>query len=305
MPVINVEGLTKRYGDHTAVDGISFSVEQGEIFGILGPNGAGKTTTVECVEGLRRPDEGTVRVLGMDPATDRRVRNVLGAQLQESRMPDAVRVGEAVRLYRSFYPAGADPDRLLDDLGLGGKRDAKYEDLSGGQQQRLSIALALVGNPRIAILDELTTGLDPQSRRDTWGLIEQIRNAGVTIVLVTHFMEEAEHLCDRIAIVDGGRIVAEDTPDGLVRRVSVKQRMRFTTQGWFDRAVLHGLPEVTDVRAEGEHTVVTGTGNLLHAVTKQLLEHDVVVTSTQMDSASLDDAFLALTGKSFEGEKQS
>lgn len=217
MAVIEVRDIHKRYGDTVAVDGVSFDVDAGEIFGVLGRNGAGKTTTVEIIEGLRAPDTGRVRVLGLDPTRDRRaLRAVLGVQLQEGTLPDKATAGEMVRLYRSFYADGADPDRLLGELGLDDKRDTVVDELSGGQLQRLSIALALVGKPRVAVLDELTTGLDPRARRDTWELIEQVRRAGVTILLVTHFMDEAQRLCDRIAVFDRGRIAALDTPDGLV-----------------------------------------------------------------------------------------
>ncbi|MCR3722727.1 MULTISPECIES: ABC transporter ATP-binding protein [Prauserella salsuginis group] len=219
MAVIEVRDIHKRYGETIAVDGVDFDVEQGEIFGVLGRNGAGKTTTVEIIEGLRTPDTGTVRVLGLDPVRDRRaVRTVLGVQLQEGTLPDKATAGELVRLYRSFYADGADPERLLGELGIDDKRDTFVDELSGGQLQRLSIALALVGRPRVAVLDELTSGLDPRARRDTWDLIEQVRAAGVTILLVTHFMDEAQRLCDRIAVFDRGRIAALDTPDGLVAR---------------------------------------------------------------------------------------
>lgn len=219
MAVIEVRDISKRYGETIAVDGVDFDVESGEILGMLGRNGAGKTTTVEIIEGLRKPDSGTVRVLGLDPVRDRKaVRAVLGVQLQEGTLPDKATAGELVRLYRSFYADGADPERLLGELGLADKRDTFVDELSGGQLQRLSIALALVGKPRVAVLDELTTGLDPRARRDTWELIEQVRAAGVTILLVTHFMDEAQRLCDRIAVFDRGRIVALDTPAGLVAR---------------------------------------------------------------------------------------
>lgn len=186
MPVIEVDRLQKRYRHHTAVHDVSFAVEEGEIFGVLGPNGAGKTTTVECIEGLRSPDGGRISVLGLDPRRDRAaLRDVLGIQLQSGELPERLRVAEAVHLYASFYPDPADPDELIDRWGLTDKRHAAFGKLSGGQKQRLSIILALVGRPRVAILDELTTGLDPQARRDTWGAIEQIRDAGVTVVLVT------------------------------------------------------------------------------------------------------------------------
>ncbi|MEU9508828.1 ABC transporter ATP-binding protein [Micromonospora sp. NPDC048170] len=222
MPVIEVRNLRKQYADQVAVADVSLSVDEGEIFGLVGPNGAGKTTTVECVEGLRAPDSGTVRVLGLDPRRDRAaVRQKLGIQLQESQLPDRIKVWEALDLYSSFYPHPADWRALMDELGLTPKRDTVFAKLSGGQKQRLSIALALVGNPRVAILDELTTGLDPQARRDTWELVRQVRDRGVTVVLVTHFMDEAERLCDRLAVVAAGRVVAVDTPRNLIAGAQV------------------------------------------------------------------------------------
>ena len=216
MAVIDVEHVRKQYGEKVAVEDVSFTVEEGEIFGILGRNGAGKTTTVECVVGLRRPDGGLVRVLGMDPRRDgQELRQHVGVQLQESELPDKLTVAEAIDLYASFYRTPADGRALLSLLGLAEKRDTRYRKLSGGQKQRLSIALALIGRPRIAVLDELTTGLDPAARRGTWALIEDIRRQGVTIVLVSHFMEEAERLCDRVAIIEAGRIAAIGSPAGL------------------------------------------------------------------------------------------
>jgi ABC-2 type transport system ATP-binding protein len=217
MPIIEVSKLHKAYGGRVAVDEVSFTVDEGEIFGIVGPNGAGKTTTVESVIGLRRPDSGQIRVLGHDPQREPGpVREALGVQLQEGQLPDRLRVGEALDLFASFYRDPADPGALLEMLGLAGHRNQAYKKLSGGQKQRLSIALALVGNPRIAVFDELTTGLDPNARRATWRLIESVRARGVTVVLVTHFMEEAERLCDRVAVIDRGRVIALDTPKGIV-----------------------------------------------------------------------------------------
>src|SRR4051794_6367028 len=217
MNVIEVTDLQKRYGTRRAVDGVSFSVAEGEIFGILGPNGAGKTTTVESIAGLRAPDAGRIRVLGHEPREDRnQLRRLVGVQLQASELPERLTVGEAIRLFASFYQAPADPAQLLDDLGLTDQRDTAYRNLSGGQKQRLSIALALIGRPKVAILDELSTGLDPHARRETWRVIESMRERGVTILLVTHLMEEAERLADRVAGFRGGRIVALDTPAGNV-----------------------------------------------------------------------------------------
>jgi ABC-2 type transport system ATP-binding protein len=222
MPVIEVSHIHKSYRDQVAVLDVSFSVEAGEIFGIVGPNGAGKTTTVECVEGVRNPDRGTVRVLGLDPRADRtELRQRLGVQLQRSQLPDRLRVGEALELYASFYRRPADWRALMDELGLTAKRSSPFAKLSGGQQQRLSIALALVGNPEVAVLDELTTGLDPQARRDTWDLIRAIRDRGVTVVLVTHFMDEAERLCDRLAVLAQGRVLTIDAPAALVSNAVV------------------------------------------------------------------------------------
>jgi ABC-2 type transport system ATP-binding protein len=217
MPIIEVEHLHKRYGATVAVEDVSLAVDEGEIFGILGRNGAGKTTTVECLAGLRVPDGGRVRVAGHDPVADPApVRRVLGVQLQDAALPDKLRAGEAVDLFASFYDEPADPRAVLDALGLGDKAGTRFRDLSGGQRQRLSIALALVGRPRVAILDELTTGLDPHARRETWALVRQIRDMGVTVVLVTHVMEEAERLCDRVAVIHDGRVAALDTPRGLI-----------------------------------------------------------------------------------------
>ncbi|MEU8284609.1 ABC transporter ATP-binding protein [Micromonospora sp. NPDC048905] len=297
MSVIEVTHLRKRYGDLVAVEDVSFAVEPGEIFGVLGPNGAGKTTTVECVAGLRVPDGGEVSVLGLDPRRDAtQLRQRVGVQLQESQLPDRLRVAEALELYASFYRNPADPAALIDKLGLGEKRNTAYKKLSGGQKQRLSIALALVGNPEIAILDELTTGLDPQARRDTWGLIEQVRDSGVTIVLVTHFMEEAERLCDRVAVIDRGRVVALDSPAGLVSTVAPEQRIRFRPSAPVDDRFLTDLPEVTDVHRTGSQVVVTGTGELLHAVTSVLARHQIVVADLRLEQSTLDDAFVELTG---------
>ncbi|MET1007451.1 MAG: ABC transporter ATP-binding protein [Propionibacteriaceae bacterium] len=298
MPVIEVEHLHKSYGSTVAVDDISLAVEAGEIFGILGPNGAGKTTTVECIEGLRTPDRGRVRVLGLDPRTDRaELRQRIGVQLQSCELPDKMRVGEAVALYASFYRQPANGLRLLDELGLTAKRRSPVGKLSGGQKQRLSIALALIGDPEIAVLDELTTGLDPTARRDTWELVEQVRDRGVTVVLVTHFMEEAERLCDRLAVIDSGRVVATDTPQGLVERVGADQRIRFRPSAPIDEAILSALPEVTGVERQGSVVVITGTGTVLTAVTSVLARSQVVAHDLRVDQASLDDAFVSLTGR--------
>jgi ABC-2 type transport system ATP-binding protein len=298
MNVIEVSNLVKRYGNHTAVDGVSFTVEEGEILAILGPNGAGKTTTVESISGLRTPDSGRINVLGLDPRRDRdELHRVVGVQLQESELPDQIRVWEAMDLYASFYAEPRDRERLLDDLGLADKRKSAFGKLSGGQKQRLSIALALIGNPKIAILDELTTGLDPQARRDTWQLIEDVRDGGVTVILVTHFMEEAERLADRIALIDAGRLVALDTPAGIVSRVDAEQRLRFRPSAPIEDGLLTGLPEVRSVSRQGQAVVIAGTGNLVAAVMAVLARNQIVANELRIEQAGLDDAFVALTGR--------
>jgi ABC-2 type transport system ATP-binding protein len=301
MAVIEVYNLHKRYREVVAVDDVSFAVEPGEIFGILGPNGAGKTTTVECVSGLRHPDRGSVEVLGLDPRRDRdEIRELVGVQLQESQLPERMRVREALDLYASFYRNPADATTLLERLGLSGKRDAMFRELSGGQRQRLSIALALIGTPRVAILDELTTGLDPNARREVWSLIQDIKDRDVTVVLVTHFMEEAERLCDRVAVIDAGRVVAIDSPSGLVSGVGAEQRIHFRTSVPFDERALAALPEVSGVRRDGARLTVTGWGDVLASVVSLLARQGVIAEGLRLEQASLDDAYAALTGRAFE-----
>jgi ABC-2 type transport system ATP-binding protein len=297
-PALVVEHLRKTYPGTVAVDDVSFTVEDGEIFGILGPNGAGKTTTVECVIGLRTPDSGTIRVMAFDPRVDRaQVQAIVGAQLQASALQPKLRVAEILDLYRSFYRDPADVGELLDALGLREKRSAYYKSLSGGQKQRLSLALALVGQPKIAILDEMTTGLDPQARRDTWELIEGVRDRGVTVVLVTHYMDEAERLCDRVALVDEGRIVALDTPTALAEQAGGGKRVRFVPSRPFDDRPLTELPEVTSLERQGHHVLVNGTGDLVNAVILTLARAGVTANEVEVQSATLEDAFVKLTGR--------
>jgi ABC-2 type transport system ATP-binding protein len=299
--VIEVAGLTKRYGDRVVVDGISFHVEQGEIFGILGPNGAGKTTAVECAEGLRRRDGGQVRVLGMDPRTDgRRLRQRIGVQLQQTQLQDRLKVREALELYASFYPRPADWRELLERWGLSSQAGAAFAKLSGGQKQRVFIALALVGNPEVVFLDELTAGLDPGARRATWDLIRQVRDGGVTVVLVSHFMDEVEELCDRVAILEQGRIAALDTPAGLVDRAGGEYRVRFRPMAPLDERSLAPLPGVRSVARRGAQVEVTGTGDFASAVTAELARRQVTVAGLRIEGRSLDSAYVALTGRSME-----
>jgi ABC-2 type transport system ATP-binding protein len=297
-PVIEVRNLHKRYGGKVAVEDVSLTVEEGEILGILGPNGAGKTTTVECVEGLRTPDRGEIKVLGLDPRRDRtELTRRLGVQLQDGQIQERLHVDEALELYSSFYPEPADWRELMAGLGLADKAKTRYAKLSGGQKQRLSIALALVGSPRVAILDELTTGLDPQARRDTWALIEGVRSRGVTIVLVTHFMEEAERLCDRVALIDAGRVVMVDTPAGLTERALIEQRIQFRPSTPMDDELLTRLPDVSSVTRRGDLVIVNGNNNALNAVTAVLARNQIVAERLRVEQASLEDAFVELTGK--------
>ncbi|NUP47588.1 MAG: ABC transporter ATP-binding protein [Catenulispora sp.] len=297
MPAIEVSHLSKSYHGTTAVADVSFEVGAGEIFGILGPNGAGKTTTVECISGLRTPDSGRIRVLGLDPHHDREaLRQVLGVQLQESQLPGKIRVREALELYASFYTDPADVDQLLEQWGLADKAASRFGKLSGGQKQRLAVALAMVGNPRVVVLDELTTGLDPHARRTAWGLVEQIRAAGVTVLLVTHFMEEAERLCDRVAVIDRGRVAALDTPAGLAARgPAAGQRMRFRPSAPVAGADLLALPEVSRVEQHGSHLEVTGDADMISAVTAYLARRQIIAAELRVEQTSLDDAFIALT----------
>ncbi|MGX4689729.1 ABC transporter ATP-binding protein [Streptomyces sp. JNUCC 63] len=296
MSIIQVSELRKSYGGRTVVDGVSFAVEEGEIFGILGPNGAGKTTTVECVEGLRVPEAGRVRVTGLDPVADHeRVARVLGAQLQQSELQAKLTVREALQLYASFYPRPADWRPLAERLGLTEKLTTRFAELSGGQKQRLFIALALIGNPRVVVLDELTTGLDPRARRDTWQLIEDVRASGVTVLLVTHFMEEAQRLCDRIAVIDKGRIAALDTPDGLIRRSAGATVVSFTPSAPLDEHDLNALPGLAFLTHKDGRITLSGTDETVNAVITLLARHRITAHQLRVTDATLDDAFLDLT----------
>ena len=296
-PAVEIAHLRKTYGSLVAVADVSFSVAEGEIFGILGPNGAGKTTTVECAVGLRTPDAGTIRLMGLDPHADRdEIHEIVGVQLQSSAQPDKLRVAEILDMYRSFYSDPADVSELIEVLGLAGKQRDHYRSLSGGQRQRLSVALALIGRPKIAVLDEMTTGLDPRARRDAWDLIENIRDRGVTILLVTHFMEEAERLCDRVALIDNGRVVALDSPASLAAQARGGKTVRFLPSAPFDDRLLIQLPDVARVEHQGQRVVVTGTGQLVNTVILTLTAAGVTALDVELDSSNLEDAFVSLTG---------
>ena len=295
-PIIDVVHLQKSYGSYVAVEDVTFSVEQGEIFGILGPNGAGKTTTVECLQGLRRADGGDISVLGFDPRTEAApLRRHVGSQLQESALPERIKVWEAMKLFSSRHPNGGDWEDALTEWGLADKRNNHFGSLSGGQQQRLFVALAVVNNPRVVFLDEMTTGLDPTSRRVTWDLIRRIREAGTTVVLVTHFMDEAENLCDRIAIVDDKRVVVTDTTDGLITRFGGEVQVTFST-GASDLGFLKDLPSVEGIDRHGRHVSVRGGGPLLALVAAELADHDILPSDLDVRRANLEDVFLTITG---------
>ena len=299
MAVIEVHELHKRYGDTVALDGIDLEVRAGEVFGLLGPNGAGKTTAVEIIEGLRGADEGTVRVLGLDPG-DPELRQRVGVQLQQSRLPEKMRVGEAVELYAGFYRDPRPVDGLIEEWGLAAKRDTAFKNLSGGQQQRLFLALALVGNPELVFFDEITTGLDPAARRQAWELVRRVRAQDVTVVLVTHLMDEAEELCDRVAILDRGRIVGLDTPTALIDRSGSPQRMRFRPAVPLPAGLVETVPGVLAVERSGSQVLVTGTGDFATGVTAALAREHVLVADLRLEQRTLDDAFLALTGRPME-----
>ncbi len=299
MPtVISANQLQKRYGDHVAVHDISFTVQKGEIFGILGPNSAGKTTTVEMVMGLRQPDRGTIEVLGMNPQQhSARLRQQIGIQLQQAALPDNIKVWEALSLFASFYNKTVSWEKLIEQWGLSDKRNARFSKLSGGQKQRLFIALALLNDPEVVFLDELTTGLDPQARRHTWELVKTIQAQGKTVVLVTHFMDEAETLCDRIAVVDSGRIIALDTPQALIEQLNGQNRVRFTRINGFNAATLENLPGVERVEQSGLEVVVYGNGTMIGQVTAHLAQANALPSDLKVEQANLEDVFLALTGK--------
>jgi len=295
-PAVLVEGLRKSYRTKVAVDDVSLAVEPGEIFGILGPNGAGKTTTVESIAGLRVGDAGRVRVHGLDPWTERdALVRVLGIQLQESALQPKITVREALELWSAFYDDPVPWQGLAGQLGLSDHLDRRFGLLSGGQQQRLSIALALVGRPQVAILDELSTGLDPRARREVWQIVRDLRATGVTILLVTHSMEEAQQLCDRIAIIDRGRVRALGTPEELVRSGSAATITTFETATPPDLETLRALDGVVDARLEHGQVVVEGAEDVVLAVLGSLAAQQVAPHRLRVVAGSLDTAYLDLT----------
>jgi ABC-2 type transport system ATP-binding protein len=294
VSAIEVEALAKRYGDTVAVADVSFEVAKGEIFGLLGPNGAGKTTTIECVQGLRLPDGGRVRVLGLDPQRNRAaLRRRVGSQLQASALPDRLKVWEALDLFASLAPTKQNWRMLVEQWGLAGKARSSFASLSGGERQRLFVALALVNQPEVVFLDEMTQGLDPAGRLVAWDLIRAIRERGSTVVLVTHHMDEAEQLCDRIAIVNSGRVVALGTPQELVAGSSKAIRLWFTA-GDRDVTWLEEIAHVRGVQRHGPLVEVSGTGPVLVLVAAALAAHDLIPVDLRVEQPSLQDAYLEL-----------
>ena len=303
--VIQVDQITKCYGKTIAVDQVSFEVGEGEIFGMVGPNGAGKTTTIECIEGLRQTDQGSIRVLGLDPVKKgRQLRPLMGIQLQEAHLPDNLKVWEALDLYASFYERTVDWEDLISELGLTEKRNTAFRKLSGGQQQRLFIALALLNDPQLVFLDELTTGLDPHARHAIWDLVEGVRARGKTVFLTTHYMEEAERLCDRVAIMNAGKIVALDTPSNLIAGLKLSERVVFRVSGGGAARGLMKLPRVVSVKKQGDKTVVYGRSNgsqyttpFVTEVVNALTAGGVQFSDLRTEHPDLEDVFLTLTGR--------
>lgn len=300
-PVIEVSAIRKTYGSTVAVDEASFTVDEGEIFGLIGPNGAGKTTTMECIEGLRKPDRGSIAVLGLDPFRQvYKLQQRIGVQLQQAQLQKRIKVWEAVDLWASLYGKRAsDGVRLLEQLGLTDKRSAWFMNLSGGQKQRLFIALALINDPEVVFLDELTTGLDPQSRRAIWELVRGIRQRGKTVFLTTHLMEEAERLCDRVAIMEHGRIIDIDTPSRLVARHCPERTVILSTDEAAAAAPFQRIPGVDSVTNVGRQFTISGSGDdLVTAVIHCLSECRIRVTDFRTILPNLEDVFLKLTGRS-------
>ena len=299
---VSVRGLRKSYGATHAVRDVSFDVAPGEILGILGPNGSGKTTTVECLQGLRHADGGEMRVLGLDPRHQvQQLRRRIGSQLQDSALPDRLRVNEAIRLFASVGDGTADVPSLLQAWGLSEKGRSAFGTLSGGQKQRLFIVLALVNSPELVFLDEMTTGLDPAARRETWQLIERVRELGTTVVLVTHFMDEAERLCDRLVVICDGEVVEAGTPADLVGRHGGGVTATFTLAD-VDDARLAALPGVTSVERHGAAVEVSGDPQLLLHLGHRLVEDGTVPTDLRVRQPSLEDAYFRLVGQHAEDE---
>ena len=296
--VIEAQGLTKRYGRLLAIDDVSFSVYEGEVFGLIGPNGAGKTTTMECVEGIRKPNRGSVRVLGIDPYTDiAALQSRIGVQLQQAELQKRIKVWEAVDLMASLYPNPVDGKALLEQLGLSQKLNTWFMNLSGGQKQRLFVALALINDPEVVFLDELTTGLDPQARRAIWDLIDGIKGRGKTVFLTTHLMEEAEHLCDRVAIIEHGRVIAMDSPRRLIEEHCPELSVSFRCHEALEAEDITKAVPIVDIAIDNHKLILSGKGkDFISDVIQYLSARGVRVEDFHTHRPNLEDVFLKLTG---------
>ena len=304
--VVSCVAVSRNFGSFTALEDVSFEVREGEVFGVVGPNGAGKTTLLNCMEGLDRPSSGRVEVLGFDPVRDQHsLVQQIGVQLQSAALPPRLTVQDALELYSAFYERPRPWRELLTDLGIKDKANARVDRLSGGERQRVFVALALINRPRLAFLDELTTALDPQSRRNMWDTVEHVRDSGATVVLTTHYMEEAERLCDRVAIIDHGRLVALDTVASLIQQhagdTTAKLILSASPSAEFD---LNGVPGVTSARTEGRELTIRGAADGLQGVLAALAAHRITVTSMSTTTPGLEDVFLALTGRHITTEEQ-
>lgn len=298
---LRLNGLTKRYGDIIAVDNISLDLHKGEIFGLLGPNGAGKTTTVEMIEGLRRPDSGTIEVHGIDALNEPgKIKEIIGVQLQSTSLYDQIRVKEAIDLFRSYYKRSISTEELLEEVSLTEKKNSYYRTLSGGQKQRVAMALALVNDPKILFLDEPTTGLDPQARRNVWDVIKRLRRSQKTIILTTHYMEEAEKLCQRVGIIDHGRIIALDTPKGLIEKAGLGSTVEFESDSYLDDSVLEDLKAIGELIAEegGKFMINTkDSSKAIRGLAKISEQMEIEIENISVRKATLEDVFLSLTGR--------
>ncbi|MGO1401850.1 MAG: ATP-binding cassette domain-containing protein [Flaviflexus sp.] len=304
--VVSCAAVSRNFGSFTALEDVSFEVREGEVFGVVGPNGAGKTTLLNCMEGLDRPSSGRVEVLGFDPVRDQHsLAQQIGVQLQSAALPPRLTVQDALELYSAFYERPRPWRELLTDLGIKDKANARVDRLSGGERQRVFVALALINRPRLAFLDELTTALDPQSRRNMWDTVEHVRDGGATVVLTTHYMEEAERLCDRVAIIDHGRLIALDTVTSLIQQhagdTTAKLILSASPSAEFD---LNGVPGVTSARTEGRELTIRGAADGLQGVLAALAAHRITVTSMSTTTPGLEDVFLALTGRTITTEEQ-
>ena len=301
---VEVKNLTKRYGDLIAVNEVDFNIEKGEIFGLLGPNGAGKTTTIEMIEGLRQPDNGTISVCGIDARKERdKIKEIIGVQLQSTTIYDKIRVDEVIDLFRGYYQKTLDTDEILDMVSLNEKKNSYVSTLSGGQKQRVALALALVNDPEIIFLDEPTTGLDPQARRNVWDIVEDLGSKGKTVVLTTHYMEEAERLCNRLGIIDHGTIIALDTTRELIAKQNLDSAIEFTSSNGVSGDAFEKIDGVNKVTQDGREFVIqtTASSRVLGELSRISEENGFSLENITVRKATLEDVFLALTGRKLRG----